>query len=104
MRKKSYKQNMLYEAAKTLTKYIQSNVEYEFNDLKIEILKTPEFENIQIPTNDQREAGRRYSYWVKKCPDANVIIHNRKSNGHLVYRKTGPTLYNNSNPSKGGDC
>ena len=56
---------MLYEAAKTLTKYIQPNVEYEFNDLKIEILKTPEFENIQIPTNDQREAGRRYSYWVK---------------------------------------
>lgn len=55
---------------------------------------------MDLSINEQREVGRRYSSWVKKCPQANVIIINRKSNRNLIYRKVSTN--NISNPSKGG--
>ncbi|MCD0831871.1 single-stranded DNA-binding protein [Staphylococcus aureus] len=52
----------------------------------------------------QREVGRWFAYFVKHAPRVPFVIIGKNSHGHLVYLKTGPNPYNNSNTSKGGDC
>ncbi|MCY1591099.1 cassette chromosome ssDNA-binding protein [Staphylococcus pettenkoferi] len=100
MKEKSYDQELLYESVKIVTKKLSPNTEYSFNDLKNMAIKMPQFNNMDLSINEQREVGRRYSSWVKKCPQANVIIINRKSNRNLIYRKVSTN--NISTPSKGG--
>lgn len=50
----------------------------------------------------QREVGRWFAYFVKHAPRVPFVIIGKNTHGHLVYLKTGPNPYNNSNPSKGG--
>ncbi|HEH2158519.1 hypothetical protein SHJJP8909_001211 [Staphylococcus lugdunensis] len=102
MKKKSYEQELLYKGAKKITEILPPHTEYSFNDVKNIVTKILKLNGVSVSVNDQREAGRRYSIWVKKFPGANVIIIGCKSNGNLIYRKTGSNPYNNSNTSKGG--
>ncbi|ENL46623.1 MULTISPECIES: cassette chromosome ssDNA-binding protein [Staphylococcus] len=51
----------------------------------------------------QREVGRWFAYFVKNAPNVPFVIIGKR-NGNLLYLKTGPNPYNNSNTSKGGDC
>lgn len=58
--------------------------------------------NVQCSKAVQQNVGRWFAYFVKHAPRVPFVIIGKNTHGHLVYLKTGPNPYNNSNPSKGG--
>ncbi|HDA1956886.1 TPA: single-stranded DNA-binding protein [Staphylococcus aureus] len=58
--------------------------------------------NVQCSKAVQQNVGRWFAYFVKHAPRIPFVIIGKNTHGHLVYLKTGPNPYNNSNPSKGG--
>ncbi|MRW57627.1 cassette chromosome ssDNA-binding protein [Staphylococcus aureus] len=58
--------------------------------------------NVQCSKAVQQNVGRWFAYFVKHAPRVPFVIIGKNTHGHLVYLKTGPSPYNNSNPSKGG--
>ncbi|MDS3832742.1 cassette chromosome ssDNA-binding protein [Staphylococcus hominis] len=57
--------------------------------------------SVVCSTNDQREVGRRFAYWIKHTPGLPFDTVGTK-NGSLLYQKISPHPRNHSNPSKGG--
>lgn len=53
-------------------------------------------------TNDQREVGRRFAYWIKHTPGLPFKIVGKK-NGSLLYKKTGPNPMRHKSNWKGGN-
>lgn len=58
--------------------------------------------NVPCSKAVQQNVGRWFAYFVKHAPRIPFVIIGKNTHGHLVYLKTGPNPYNNSNPSKGG--
>lgn len=52
-------------------------------------------------TNDQREVGRRFAYWIKHTPGLPFKIVGKK-NGSLLYKKTRSNPMRHKNNWKGG--
>ncbi|MCT6558709.1 cassette chromosome ssDNA-binding protein [Staphylococcus aureus] len=52
-------------------------------------------------TNDQREIGRRFAYWIKHTPGLPFKVIGKK-NGSLLYEKTGPNPMRHQRNWKGG--
>ena len=58
--------------------------------------------NVVCSTNDQREVGRRFAYWIKYTPGLPFKIVGTKWQFIISENRINPC--NNSTPSKGGDC
>ncbi|MHB7915541.1 cassette chromosome ssDNA-binding protein [Staphylococcus haemolyticus] len=56
---------------------------------------------VDCSTNDQREIGRRFAYWIKHTPELPFKIVGKK-NGSLLYEKTGPNPKHTNRNWKGG--
>lgn len=96
MNKKSKQQEKLYNfiIAKSFQQPVRST--FTYGELRKKY-------NVVCSTNDQREVGRRFAYWIKYTPGLPFKIVGTK-NGSLLYQKIGINPCNNSTPSKGGDC
>lgn len=91
MTHKNDNQNRLYRACIALAYSMPIGVTFTFGDLK-------EKSGIQCNINDQREAGRRFAWWIKYTPGIPFIIVGTHP---LKYQRINPNMppYNQK-----GDC
>lgn len=92
---KSKAQNHLYKASIAIAYKLPKGTIFKYHDLVERI-------NHQCDTSDQREAGRRFSYFVKHAPRVPFEIIGYKG-ASLLYRKTGPNPMGPKSNWKGGN-